>query len=177
MAKKNKKNWAGRKDHYVLPNKKVKKMRRKIITLCFLTLVIYPILNVSALNINAPPNAPIITGETVGIIGTSYNYSIKSSDPNNENVYYKIIWGDCEVVNNAGPFKSGEEVIFSHSWCEICSGPGKYTIQVKAFDKDGGESVWGTLDVEMKADNDKPLFSQRPPTFFEMLIKLFKDLF
>lgn len=152
-------------------------MNRKIITLCFLTLVIYPILNVSALNINAPPNVPLITGETVGIIGTAYNYTIKSSDPNNDFIYFKIRWGDCAVIYDAGPFKSGEEVIFSHAWCELCSGPGTYTIQVKAFDKDGGESVWGTLDVEMKPHDDKPLLDQRHLTFFEMLIELFNTLF
>ena len=151
-------------------------MNRKIITLCVLTLVIIPIINVSAKVINAPPNTPIINGETKGVIGTTYNYTIKSYDPNNNDVFYKIRWGDCKVIYNTGPHSSGEEVTFSHAWCELCCGPGDFTIQVKAFDNDGGESGWGTLNVEMKPDKDKPILNQVYLTFFEMLIKLFNTL-
>jgi hypothetical protein len=151
-------------------------MNRKIISICVLTLVIIPILNVSGNISNALPNTPIITGETNGIIGMKYNYTIRFFDPDNNDVFYKIRWGDCMIINNAGPYSSGEEVIFSHAFCELCCGPGDFTIQVKAFDNDGGESGWGTLTVTMSQDKDKPILNQVYLTFFELLIKLFNDL-
>jgi hypothetical protein len=152
-------------------------MNGKLITIFVLTLVIVPIINVSGNLINTPPNMPVISGEGEGIIGVKYDYTIKTFNPENDDIYYKIRWGDCKVVYNAGPYKSGEEVVFSHAFCNLCCGPGFFTIQVKAFDKDGGESGWATLEVEMTPDEDKPLFGQRYLTFFELLIELFNTLF
>jgi hypothetical protein len=152
-------------------------MNGKLVTIFVLTLVIIPMLNVSGNLINAPPNIPIIDGETDGIIGTRYDYTIITFDPENNDVYYKIRWGDCMVVYNAGPYKSGEEVVFPHAFCKLCCGPGPFTIQVKAFDKYGGESDWGTLSVEMDQDeHDSLLHGHAIHDFFDLLFRIFPIL-
>jgi hypothetical protein len=103
-------------------------------------------------------NSPIINGPTEGIFGNTYEYEIYYFDPEDDDIYYKIYWGDCMVIMADGPYKSGEIVKYRHCWCEICCGPGIYTIMVKAFNKDGYESEWGTLDVNLKPKKNNLLF-------------------
>ena len=112
-------------------------MNGKIITLCVLALLTIPILTVTANN-NAPPNTPIITGVTNGIIGEIYDYSISSADPDGDDVYYKIVWGDCMIINNAGPYQSGEKINQTHSWSE----ENTYLLRVKAKDENDHETRW-----------------------------------
>ena len=99
---------------------------------------------------NQPPSAPDIDGPTVKPVPMPkqggpgpYNYTFKSIDPDGDNVYYYIDWGDGEFEDWFGPFESGEEVTHSHTWSE----QGTPTIKAKAKDIWGAESDWGTLDV------------------------------
>jgi len=98
---------------------------------------------------NQPPSAPDIEGPTVKPVPMPkpgpgpHNYTFKSTDPDGDNVYYYIDWGDGEVTNWIGPSESGEEVTHSHTWSEA----GTHTIKAKAKDIYGAESDWGTLDV------------------------------
>lgn len=94
---------------------------------------------------NRPPGLPEINGPTTGSPGTTLNYMIVSSDPDNDEIYYCLNWSDETGETCLGPYMSGEEVMVSHSWEE----QGTYVIQVKARDSYNDESDWVTLEVTM----------------------------
>jgi hypothetical protein len=91
------------------------------------------------------PDAPIIKGPTTGKPGEEYDYSFVTTDPNADDVYYYIEWGDGTNSGWIGPFASGEEVIESHSW----TSKGSYIISAKAKDTDDNEGLSGTFTVKM----------------------------
>lgn len=150
-------------------------MKGILIVVYVLALVTIPVLFATANEIDTldvGTNVPIITGPTEGILGEVYDYKITYSDLHGEDVYYEIRWGDCAIICNAGPFKSGEEVTFSHAWCSICTGPGTFTIQVMGFDDNGDNSNWGTLSVYMRG-KEKGLNNLNLIYFIEKLIGRF----
>ena len=40
---------------------------------------------------NSPPDAPSIKGPTCGVVNMSYNYSITTTDPDGDDVYYRFV--------------------------------------------------------------------------------------
>jgi hypothetical protein len=94
---------------------------------------------------NDPPNIPTIDGPTNGKSGQEYDYKISAIDPDENDVYFYIQWGDGDTVEWTGPYSSGEEITLSHSWDSI----GTYTIKVKAKDNYDAESSWAELTVKM----------------------------
>ena len=97
---------------------------------------------------DVPPNTPSINGKTRGAVGTPYTYIFRSTDPNADDVYYYIEWGDGNITEWAGPYESGEDAEISHQW----DTKGTYIIKAKAKDIYGIESNWGTLSVIMPKD-------------------------
>ena len=93
--------------------------------------------------LNLRPDKPIINGSNRGKIGVFYNFTIKSIDPDENDLYYLIDWGDGSDTYWFGPFTSGEEISRSHKW----NWRGSYTIRVKAMDICGAESDWGKLGI------------------------------
>jgi hypothetical protein len=153
-------------------------MKGKIITIFVLMLVNIPILVVTA-NIYTPISTPMIIGETDGIIGKTYEYIISSTHHDGDDVYYDISWGDCLAIKNDGPYKSGEEVIFSHSWCEVCCRPGDFTIYVKATDGKGTQSNQAMLIVTMNSGEEIIKtqflnFLEKHPSLFPLLRQLLR---
>lgn len=116
---------------------------------------------------NKGPAAPVIKGPTSGKAGTEYSYTFCSEDPEINNIYYLIDWGDGEVTDWIGPYSSGEEITLQHTW----GAEGMYTIRAKAKDIYGVESDWGTLKVSMPRSKPiiKPLFLQ----FLDKIIERF----
>jgi len=94
---------------------------------------------------NDPPTAPIITGETQGQYGEEYNFTFYSVDPEGQDVWYYIEWGDGENEGWIGPYPSGEEITRAHTW----DSRGTYVIKAKAKDTIDEESEWGSLEVKM----------------------------
>jgi hypothetical protein len=95
-----------------------------------------------------PPSKPVLTGLAKGIINQVYNLSVVTTDPDGEDVYYFIEWGDGQVDEWAGPYNSGETVEFTHQWNK----KGTYTIKAKAKNIHGTESDWGTISVIMPTE-------------------------
>jgi outer membrane protein assembly factor BamB len=93
---------------------------------------------------NQPPNPPIIRGPASGKVKHSYNYTFNSTDPNEDNIFYYIDWGDNTNSGWIGPNPSGHEITQTHTWPK-----GTYTIKAKAKDNYGYESDWATLSVTM----------------------------
>ena len=94
---------------------------------------------------NNPPDIPTIDGPTSGKPGTSYTYTFKTADPDGDQVYYYIEWGDEDIVEWDGPHDSNAIITFNHTWDE----EGTYIIKAKAKDIYDKESGWETLTVKM----------------------------
>ena len=86
---------------------------------------------------NNPPVSPTIEGPAKGKIGEEYEYSFTSTDPDEDDIFYYIDWGDGQVDEWIGPYGS-EKVNISHIWGE----KGTYTIKAKAKDNHDAESNW-----------------------------------
>jgi len=91
------------------------------------------------------PAVPFVYGPTQGRIGVSYPYTFVSTDPENDEVFYFIDWGDGTSSSWLGPSASDENVTVSHTFQK----KGNYLIRVKARDVYYAESDWGTLEVSM----------------------------
>lgn len=94
---------------------------------------------------NHPPNPPNITGPNIGRPRIKHSYTIITTDPDSDDIYLYISWGDNSSSGWIGPFTSGEEVVVYHTWCK----KGVYIIKVKAIDKCAAESDWAILEVSM----------------------------
>ena len=106
--------------------------------------------------INNPPEAPDISGPSNGKPGIEYDYTFTTTDPELDNVYFYIKWGDGYIEQWEGPFESGEDFTIGHTWSQ----EGEYTIEVKAKDTYDEESPWSEFTVTMprsKASNN-PFF-------------------
>ena len=117
-----------------------------------------------------PPNMPDIRGPTNGKPEMGYEYSFVSEDPDGDDIYYYIEWGDGKDTGWIGPYHSGEEITKSHSW----SKKDTYVIRCKAKDPYGEESDWGTLEVAMPKNQQVSKmwflrFLERFPRMFPML--------
>jgi len=100
-----------------------------------------------------PPVEPGIRGNRMGRSGVSYSYVFSSVDPDGDDIYYYVDWGDNTSTGWTGPYGSGREVTLKHTWDE----KGAYTIKAKAKDTFGLESGWSTLKVSMPfVDSLKP---------------------
>jgi len=92
-----------------------------------------------------PPYNPGIDGPGSGTPGTEYDYTFHAEDPEEEEMYYWIDWGDDCNSSWIGPYDSGEAITLSHIWTEKDT----YVIGCKAKDPYGDESDWSTLEVTM----------------------------
>jgi hypothetical protein len=88
---------------------------------------------------NRPPVTPSRpVGPSSGKAGVSYSYSVSTTDPDGNNLYYLVDWGDGSESGWLGPFETGEECQASHIWTT----KGDNQIKVKAKDVHGVESEW-----------------------------------
>ncbi|UCF49864.1 MAG: PKD domain-containing protein, partial [Thermoplasmatales archaeon] len=85
-----------------------------------------------------PPKTPTISGPENGLINQEYNFTINTTDPNGDDIYYYIEWGDNTSSGWIGPYSSGEGVTVNHTWLEH----GVYVIKAKAKDVLGLSSGW-----------------------------------
>ena len=112
---------------------------------------------------NNPPEKPIITGPKTGKPMSLLTFKVSAEDPEGNDVSYMVNWGDGHYIPYQGPYTSGQEVTFSHSWNE----GGEYTICVKAKDKFGAKSPQNSLKVTITKSR-----AVTNPVFFQFLEKL-----
>jgi C1A family cysteine protease len=112
---------------------------------------------------NQPPNPPTITGPASGNVSTAYDYYFMAIDPDDDEVYFFMDWGDNTNSSWIGPYPSGEQITKSHTW----STKATYTVKVKAKDIYGNESYWGTLEVTMPKGT-----TYIPSLFLELIERL-----
>lgn len=124
--------------------------------------------------VNNPPNQPVITGKTNGKIETDYTYNFTATDPDGNQIYYYVEWGDNTSTGWLGPHDSGYLLSQTHQWAE----KGTYAIKAKVKDIHGLESAWTTLNVVMpksSAINNFPFIQwlfERFPHAFPLLRQL-----
>ena len=118
-------------------------------------------------NPDEPPSVPEISGPAKGKPGTSYKFDFVSTDPENDNVYYYVDWGDGTYSEWLGPYASGAIASANHMW----STKGTYLIKAKAKDEHGAESDWGVLQFSV------PRLKISTNTLFLKLLERFPHTF
>jgi hypothetical protein len=147
--------------------------------------MIVPILNVAATNepknmINQSPTKPMIEGPTTAKIGVTCFYTVISSDPQGDDLYYEVQYSDDPSLNiRGGPFKSGEKITFAHCWDDFYQDYNPFVIKVKAVDEDDHESEWGKLEInitnaKIKVNNLFLQFIENHPNFITLILKIIK---
>lgn len=132
--------------------------------------------NSTTVFINASPDIPEISGPPQGKIHQEYSYTFVTTDPEGDDIYYYVQWGDGYYTDWLGPYTSGEEIKLSHSWNK----KGTYSIQCKAKDTNGWQSDWGTLSVTMPLSYEPSQFPfinwflERFPNAFPILRQILK---
>jgi hypothetical protein len=91
-------------------------------------------------NPNVSPDKPNITGPSKGKPNTEISFTFVSDDPEGDDIYYFIDWGDGNFEDWTGPYNSGEEVTLTHIWTK----KDKFTISAKAKDSNG---LWSKIEV------------------------------
>ena len=118
-----------------------------------------------------PPKKPEIDGPASGKIGTGYNFTAKTTDPDGENISYFFDWDDGTNSGWTDFVSSGTSVSRLHGWWE----KGTYTVRVKARgEKYSRESEWGELAVTLPRDksiSSSPLlrFLERYPLLNKLI--------
>ncbi len=112
------------------------------------------------------------TGTAEGRRGETYTYTTKTTEPDDEELYYLFSWGDGTSNGWLGPYDSDVEVSSDKSW----SSQGDYEIKVKAKDAHGAESEWSDpLTVSMP--KNKPKLFNLNLNDFPIIQKLLSILF
>jgi PKD repeat protein len=121
---------------------------------------------------NQPPRKPWLLGRRIGENDTAYRYTFWATDPDGDDLYYYLNWGDDYWFGGAvgwiGPYKSGEKVTLEKTWKE----KGNYTVRVKASDQYDAKSNWATLKVTMPVSYNLPIH-----WFLEQLLQRFPHAF
>lgn len=100
---------------------------------------------------NQPPSIPIIGGQDQGKAGEPAEYEFISTDPNENQVYYFVEWGDGTVEEWIGPIDSDDPISLTHTWDER----GSYSLRAKAKDEFDEESDWANMQIAMPFVNNK----------------------
>ncbi len=117
------------------------------------------------------PNTPKINGSTNPEPEVEYEYTFVTTDPNSDDVFYYISWGDGTYNEWIGPFASGKEVTRSHTWTDKKN----CVIIAQAKDTNGLVGCWGTLPIFMP--RNRVIFSSLVIRFFDMFPTFKKIIF
>jgi hypothetical protein len=82
------------------------------------------------------PEAP--SGPSSGKVGEEYIFNGSTTDPENNDIYYRWDWGDDTYSQWLGPYNSGEECQESHIWND----EGNFEVRIQARDTNGKLSDW-----------------------------------
>lgn len=103
---------------------------------------------------NNPPDIPVLRGRKIGKSETEYEYTFYADDPDGDDIYYYLNWGDTYWTGSwhpwIGPYKSGEKVTLTNTW----DTNGSYIVRVKAKDIYNAKSDWGTIPVTISKDKN-----------------------
>jgi hypothetical protein len=93
---------------------------------------------IGEIDFNRPPDPPDgAVGPNEGVTNIEYTFTAETTDPEEDQIYYKFDWGDGEDSGWVGPYHSGQKGNATHSWKTA----GNFSIKVKAKDN-FSESNW-----------------------------------
>jgi hypothetical protein len=95
-------------------------------------------------------NPPIIDGPTYGDPGVEYDYTFEINDPEGDECWLKVNWGDGVTTDWEGPYESGTIVTLSHTW-NI-----EELFNIKAKTKDRWHESWWSADYPVRIGNWPP---------------------
>ena len=125
-------------------------MKKKIVGIFVCMLLFVPILTVANTDFDQTPSTPIIEGSCTAEIGENCFYTVNSTDPQGDDLFYVVRYSDDPSFNlRGGPFKSGEKITFCHCWDDIYQDTNPFVIRVMAVDEHDYESNWGKLEVNI----------------------------
>jgi len=102
--------------------------------------------------ISNPPAKPVLTGPTMGVLNEVYTYTVVTTEPDGEDVYYYFEWGDGTNSGWFGPYASGVPATAQKSW----SLEAAYIVQAKAKDINQVSSEWSDALSVLIIDDDAP---------------------
>jgi hypothetical protein len=82
------------------------------------------------------PDTP--SGPTSGKKNKEYTFTTSTTDPDEDDIYYRFSWGDEEYSDWIGPYASGVTTSDSHIWIS----DGNFSVKVIARDVNGVMSSW-----------------------------------
>ena len=115
-------------------------MQRKIIGFIVCTLLLItsiPAIGAVSMHPTAKPSITHLTHE-VYWVGVEYTFYFTFVDPEGDQWYFMVSWGDGTYSDWQGPYDSGETASITHYWIWI----GNYEIKMKVKDVHGNESPW-----------------------------------
>jgi len=95
--------------------------------------------------INELPQNPSINGPSTLKNDEEGTFTISTQDPDGDDVFFYIEWGDGSIVDWDGPYKSNEYVPYQHQW----SMDDTYNIKIKTKDIFGEESDWSNHEIKV----------------------------
>jgi len=121
------------------------------------------------ITVNNPPSITIIDGINNGNRNIEYQYNFTAVDPDADDIYYFIDWGDGNKTDWLGPYSSGEKIIKNHSWNQ----KGIYIVKAAAKDVNGLQGSYGTLTVTIPRSVSKNILLnillERFPNIFKLV--------
>jgi len=125
--------------------------------------------NLTMMDDNQSPEKPIITGPLVAPPGT-HEWTFEATDPDGDNVFYEIDWGDGKIEGWLGPYTSGDKITRNHTY------PTRKLIVIKARAKDTQDAIgdWGYIMVEFSKSNQ--IINHFIPQFFGRFINILLKL-
>lgn len=128
-------------DYYHSPEDTIEHMNISYATNCSRLMIATLATLAQAVIPSKPPSKPIISGPTTGVEGEEYEFTFITTDPEGDDVYYFIEWGDDTNSGWIGPYTSGEEAKVTHTWAL----EGYYEIRALAKDVYEVKSTWSNL--------------------------------
>lgn len=119
---------------------------------------------------NEPPLKPTIEGPTTVGVGKPYEYTFTVSEPEGNDIWYFVDWGDGTTPEWHGPYTSSEEAKLKHSFDWL----GNYIIKAKAKDVFGDEGEFGGLAI--KCPRTRETYRMALLTFIEKILNSFQLL-
>ncbi len=118
--------------------------------------------------LSKPPDKPTIDGPGNGRKRRTYEYSFKTNDPDGDQIYYYVNWGDGTNSGWKGPYDSGYELKLEHKWTK------RDTFKIKVISKDiyNIESTWATQKFSTPKNNK--IFNN---IIFQLIQNLMKRIF
>lgn len=121
---------------------------------------------------NLPPDTPTISGPYWLLPNIQYNFKISTTEPDDEDVFFLIEWGDGEVWEWIGPYDGGDVVTLSYKYTT----KGTYRINVTARDIYGFESETQVKQVKVSFPRYRVMNNPFIFTIFEKLVERFSKI-